>query len=322
MPKPHHIQLVKSAFREKVAWTAEELAGQMECHERTVRRCMDHLRDHEKWPIDSGKFGYVLREPSLAEARVTAPQEIAALAMVYEALRLLGGSKLVLEIRSELAKVCRRSEVLDGVHWDELGAVIDQRAQAGEGSLNYEIHGKLTLAILKEQVVKIRYRKIEGDHGFSRQIFPQRLICRDHCWYLIAWDLKAEDQRTYALPRISEVSVQRQPKGFEPPPFDDRYQHAFGIWTPYDSDGSLHEVCVELSGYWARLARERCWHPSQRLEDLSPDQVRVHFRLSELVEVKSWVLGFGGAATVIAPEELRELLREEVEQMQRNCEVS
>ena len=89
--------LVKSAFREKVAWTAEELAGQMECHERTVRRCMDHLRDHEKWPIDSGKFGYVLRESSLAEARVTAPQEIAALAMVYEALRLLGGSKLVFD---------------------------------------------------------------------------------------------------------------------------------------------------------------------------------------------------------------------------------
>ncbi len=94
----------------------------------------------------------MLREPSLAEPRFTAPQEIAALAMVYEALRLLGGSKLVLEIRSELAKVCRRSE----------------------------------------------------------------------------------------------VSVQRQPKGFEPPPFDDRYQHAFGIWTPHDSDDSLHEVCVEL----------------------------------------------------------------------------
>ena len=58
------------------------------------------------------------------------------------------------------------------------------------------------------------------------------------------------------------------------------------------------------------------------MEDLSPDQVRVHFRLSELVEVKSWVLGFGGAATVIAPEELRDLVREEVEQMQVNCGVS
>lgn len=319
MPKPHYIQFVKSVFREKFAWTAGELAERMECNEKTVRRCMEHLRDTEKWPIESGKAGFVLREPSMAETRITAPQEVAAMAMVHEALRLLGESKLVLEIRGELAKVCRRSEVLDGIQWDALGAALQQRALAGEDSLNYAIHGKLTLAILKEQVVKIRYRKLEADHEFTRQVFPQRLICRDQCWYLVAWDMKAEDQRTYALPRISDVVPQSKPKGFSPPAFEDRYQHAFGIWTPYDSDGSLYEVCVALTGYWARIARERCWHPSQRLEELSPELVRVHFKLSELVEVKSWVLGFGGAAKVIAPEALRELVRDEVKQMQRNC---
>ena len=40
------------------------------------------------------------------------------------------------------------------------------------------------------------------------------------------------------------------------------------------------------------------------------------------MEVKSWVLGFGGAATVIAPDELRDLVREEVEQMLLNCKMS
>ena len=318
MPSPHHLQFVKSAFRENNVWTAGDLAERMECHERTVRRCMDHLRDREKWPIESGKFGYVLREPSLAETRITAPQEIAALAMVHEALQLLGGSKLALEVRSELAQVCRRSEVLDGIHWDELGAAIQQRSPVGAGSLNYAVHGKLTLAILKQQVVKIRYRKLEADHDFSRRVFPQRLICRDQCWYLIAWDLKAEDQRTYALPRISEVTVQNNPQGFVIPKFDDRYQHAFGIWTPYANTAKLHKVCGELTGYWARLARERCWHPSQRLEELTADRVRVHMHLNELVEVKSWVLGFGGAAKVIAPIALRKLVAEEVEQMNRN----
>lgn len=59
--------------------------------------------------------------------------------------------------------------------------------------------------------------------------------------------------------------------------------------------------------------------PSQRLNELAADRVRVRFRLSELVEVKSWVLAFGGAAWVIAPEELRGMVREEVEMMMRNC---
>ena len=280
---------------------------------------MDHLRDVEKWPIEAGKSGYSLREASLAETRITAPQEVAALARAHEALRVLGVSKLALEIRGELATVCRRSEALEGIRWDELGEVIEQRAAAGQVLLNYTIHGQLTLAILHEQVVEICYRKLEEDHDFTRRVFPQRLICRDSCWYMIAWDIKAEDQRTYALPRISQVTVQPKPEGFVVPEYEDRYQHAFGIWTPDVNEGSLHEVCVELTGYWARIARERCWHPSQRLNELAADRVRVSFRLSELVEVKSWVLAFGGAARVISPEELRGMVREEVGMMMRNC---
>ncbi len=319
MPKPSHIQSVRSAFREKGTWTAGELAMRLDCSERTVRRCMDHLRDFDRLPIDAGKSGYSLREASVAETRITSAQEIAALAMAYEALRLLGSSELAAGIRGELAKVCRRAGALDGVEWDQMGGVIDQRSASGGDSMDLAIHGALTLAILHEQVVEIRYRKLEEDHDFSRLVFPQRLICRDQCWYLIAWDLKSGDQKTYALPRISRVKVRQRPDRFVVPEFEDRYQHAFGIWTPYENDGVLHEVCVELSGYWARIARERCWHPSQRLEDLAPDRVRVNFTLSELVEVKSWVLGFGGAAKVIAPEELRELVSEEVEEMRRNC---
>lgn len=300
--------------------TADALAAQMECSERTVRRCMDHLRDVDKWPIEAGKAGYFLREPSVAEARVTSPQEVAALAMAYEALRVLGGSELAVQIRAELAKACRNSNELGEIRWEELSKVIQQREGVGEASLNHAIHGKLTLAIIQQHMVEIRYRKLEDDHDFSRLVFPQRLICRDACWYLIVWDLKAEDQRTYALPRISRVTVRPRPNGFVIPEFDDRYQHAFGIWTPYGGDGPLHEVCVELCGYWARIARERCWHPSQRLEEFGPSHVHVHFRLNELLEVKSWVLSLGNAAKVIAPAALRELVCEEANEIIRNYE--
>lgn len=318
MPKPHHLLFVKSALRDGGVLTADTLAIQMECSERTVRRCMDHLRDEEKWPIEAGKSGYFLRESSVAETRITSPQEVAALAMAYEALRVLGGSELAVQIRAELAKVCRNSNDLGEIRWEDLSKVIQQRSPVGAASLNQAIQGKLALAILQQHLVEINYRKLLDDHNFSRLVFPQRLICRDSCWYLIAWDVKAEDQRTYTLPRISQVTVRAIPSGFVVPTFDDRYQHAFGIWTPNEGGGPLHEVCVELAGYWARIARERCWHPSQRMDELGPDRVQVHFRLSELLEVKSWVLGFGNAATVIAPEPLRELVREEVDGMKRN----
>ena len=320
MPNLRYIQLVKSLLRDGSHWTADQMATEMECSERTVRRCVDHLRDVEGWPIEAGQSGYVLRESSVAETRITSHRDVAALAMAYEALRALGGSELGVAIRAEVARVCRHSKDLGEIRWEDLDGLIQRRLPAGEISLDHDIQGRLTLAILQRQIVSIRYRKLENVRDFAVEVFPHRLICRDQCWYLVAEDLGRGGQRTYALPRISEVTPRPRPEGFVEPEFSDHYDHAFGIWTPYQGETALHEVCVELTGYWARLARERRWHPSQELEDLAQDRVRVSFRISELVEVKSWVLGFGGAAVVIAPDELRELVEEEIEAMRGNYE--
>lgn len=320
MPKAHFIQAVKSMLRDGREHTADDMAGHIECHEKTVRRCIEHLRDVENWPIESGKSGFILREPSIAETRMTSPQEVAALAMAYEALRKLGSTELASRIQGELLSVCRHSPDLGDIRWKELGTAVIERASSGEASVNHAVFGELTLAILQRQPAEIDYRKLEDEHAYTVRVYPHRWICRDQCWYLIASDLERGGQRIYALPRISRVAVMPRPKNFCEPECDDRHEHAFGIWAPWEKDAPLIDVCVELNGYWARIARERQWHPSQRLEDLAPDQVRVHFRLNELVEVKSWTLKFGGAARVIAPDELRDLVLEELDEMRSNYE--
>lgn len=320
MPKIHFIQAVKSIIRDGREWTAETMAARMECSERTVRRCVDHLRDVENWPIHSGKSGFILREPSIAETRITSPQEVAALAMAHEALRKLGSSELASRIRGELMSICRHSGDLGDVRWKDLGMAIHERKSSGEATVNHAVFGELTLAVLKRHPAEICYRRLEEENGFAVRVFPHRWICRDQCWYLIATDLERGGQRFYALPRISSITVLPRPKDFQEPECDDRHEHAFGIWAPWDKDAPLIDVCVELTGYWARIACERQWHPSQRLEILTPDRVRVNFQLNELVEVKSWTLKFGGAAKVIAPKELRELVMAELDEMQRNYE--
>lgn len=318
MPLHHHLQHVRGILRDGEVHTATEMAAGMECGERTVRRCVEQLRDFEGWPVESGKQGYWLREPSVAETRVSSHGEIAALAMAYEALRVLGGTELGVQIRAEVAKACRHSTDLGLLRWEDLNELMQARPASGEAVMDFEIQGKLTLAIVQRQIVRMRYRKLEDDHSFEVDVFPHRLICREGCWYLIAGDLERGGQRTYALPRISAVAPRPRADDFVEPGFVDHYDHAFGIWTPYEPGGPLHEVCVELSGYWARIARERRWHPSQSIEDLGPDLVRMHFRLSELIEVKSWVLRFGGAARVIGPVELREMVLGEIAGMTRN----
>lgn len=291
------------------------MAADMECSERTVRRCIDYLRDVEGWPVESGQAGYRLRDPSVAEVRISSHRDIAALAMAYEALRVLGGTEMGVLIRAEVARACRHAEDLADLRWEDLGGLMGKRRDAGEAALDFEIQGRLTLAILQKRIVRIGYRKLEEDHGFEVEVFPHRLICRDECWYLIAEDLERGGQRTYAVPRILSVMQCPTPPDFVIPKFVNHYDHAFGVWTPFEPGGPLHEVAVELSGYWSRIARERRWHPSQALEDVAPDRVILRFRLSELIEVKSWVLRFGGAARVLSPEPLRAMVAEEVAMM-------
>jgi len=322
MPLPRHLQQVRSLLRDGKVRTAAGMAAELECSERTIRRCVDYLRDEEGWPLEAGKHGYVLREPTVAEAQVSSHSDIAALAMAYVTLREIGDIELGVRIRAEIARACRHADDLGGLRWETLDEFVEQRGGAGATAGDPGIHGHLTLAILNRQIIRIRYRRIEEDGSFTVEVYPHRLINRDQCWYVIAADLERGGQKAYAVPRISEVHPVASPPGFQPPEFIDHYAHAFGIWTPFEPDGTLHEVSVELRGYWARVAQERRWHPSQTLEILAIDRVRVNFRVNELVEVKSWVLRFGAAARVIAPEALREDVQAEIVGMAANYPTS
>jgi len=318
MAKAAVISLLKSLFRERPCWKARELAERMECNERTVRRAIGHLTIEENWPIEPGTHGYRLREPSRAETRLVGADEVAALAMIHESLRQLGSSELAGRVQEELMHLCRRSRDLGNTGWQNLGDAIHHETPGGRATMDPDLYGRITLAMLERQILVLHYRRMEERRPYSVRIFPHRWISRDQCWYLIAHDLERGGQKSYAMPRIVGMKVAARPAGFVEPVFEDRYQDAFGIWTPYEPDGTLHDVCLELEGYWAGIARERTWHHSQRLEEVSTGRVRVHFRVNELVEVKSWALKFGGAATVIAPAELRELVLAELRQMNNN----
>ena len=84
------------------------------------------------------------------------------------------------------------------------------------------------------------------------------------------------------------------------------------------------EVRRGRSGAAAALVEERVWHESQRLERLpvedtlfeelkdEPHAVLATFRLSDLVEFKRWIKGFGEQAEVLKPTSLRREMREEL----------
>jgi predicted DNA-binding transcriptional regulator YafY len=88
---------------------------------------------------------------------------------------------------------------------------------------------------------------------------------------------------------------------------------SFGIWTDNDNPDFRQEVRVELRDYAARIAHERRWHPSQKITPLNAKATRVEirFEVGRLEDLLRWTLSWGSQARVIAPEELKKMVKDE-----------
>jgi predicted DNA-binding transcriptional regulator YafY len=71
------------------------------------------------------------------------------------------------------------------------------------------------------------------------------------------------------------------------------------------------EVELLFDGATAAWAKDRMWHPSQRLTPLRDGQLRVTLQVADTRELVGWVLSFGSGVQVIRPDALREQVREE-----------
>jgi CRISPR-associated endonuclease/helicase Cas3 len=70
-------------------------------------------------------------------------------------------------------------------------------------------------------------------------------------------------------------------------------------------------VVVRFSREVAARVAETRWHPTQDV-DRAPDETLLwSATVSGLLEVRSWILGWGSAAEVLEPEELRGYVAEE-----------
>jgi predicted DNA-binding transcriptional regulator YafY len=66
----------------------------------------------------------------------------------------------------------------------------------------------------------------------------------------------------------------------------------------------------------APYVKERMWHDSQELRDEEDGSVRIVLQVSNDWALRSWILGFGQLARVMAPLELATQILDEIEQAQ------
>ena len=113
------------------------------------------------------------------------------------------------------------------------------------------------------------------------------------------------------------IELQLSDETFTAPRFDvDRHiRQSYGI---FKGGRQLRQVTLQFDPYMARFVSGMFWHPEQQGESTPDGGLCLTIPVADFTEITMRILSFGRHVEVLAPEELRRQVAEEVEEMRMN----
>lgn len=310
--------LVRILHARRLGVTVKELMQELRVTDKTVRRDLDFLRG-QGFPIeerteDFGRKLWKLRSDWGQKLLQFDFQEAAALYLGRQLLESMAGTPFWSAANSAWRKI--RSTLGDSVskYLDRFPSVFHctpsgHRDYAGKADLLET----LTTAIEDYRAVHITYQSDQSTEPATRDVYPLRIIRKDNgALYLVAFAPGDDQKKTYKIDRMeaAEISsfVFQVHRDFD---VDAYLAGSLGI---YDGNDDL-AVAIRFHPTAARHARESRWHRTEVFEPQRDGSLILRLRLSSTVEIRSRVLAYGAAATVLEPESLRAEIVDELRRM-------
>lgn len=293
----------------------QRLAADHDVSEKTVRR---DLRDLTAagFPLTEevgprGLKTWRLTYPDNAPALLFNWDEALALYLGRRFLDPLAGTSLgdaaakaFLKIQTALGKGARQylEKMAEGLYFTRLGGG-DYR---GQSAIIDELHR----GIADREAMLITYQSQRSTEPVEYEIHPYGFVHHRRSMYLIAWSRDSNAIRTFKVDRVETARTTGFP--FERPADFNLSDYMKGSFGVYHGDGEF-AVRLRFAPAVARYVQESRWHASQTLTLEHDGSLLAEFRLSTIEEIKSWVLGFGRHVQALAPDELRDAIRAELE---------
>ena len=167
---------------------------------------------------------------------------------------------------------------------------------------------QLVDATLNHRRAVMRYHSFSSDREKEYEIEPYRLVFAQGGFYLVAYVPEYNALRTFAVDRIQSLSLTEE--RFEPIDLPaDTFENSLGV-----NQGAPERIEIVFEPRIARHVRERVWHASQQIEDATDGTLRLTLNVCNDFALRSWILGFGPLARVIAPAELVRQIQDEANQ--------
>ena len=169
-----------------------------------------------------------------------------------------------------------------------------------------DILARVTDASLLRRRVEMTYHSVSSRRTKTYVVEPLRLTAADGGMYVSAWVPEYDDLRTFALERIKKLGVLDEvfaPRTLPPEPF----ANSIGAFS-----GRPELIEVEFDADVADYVASREWHRSQEIVVREDGSILLRLCVCNDRPLKTWVLGFGGAARVVTPTALASGILEEI----------
>lgn len=166
---------------------------------------------------------------------------------------------------------------------------------------------QLIRAILNYRKVSFSYYSVQNQKHSHKEVSPLAIKYFNHNYYLAAYYKKIDQVITFAINRIDSLITCDKPQDEIEFDSDLYFNSGFGIYS-----GEVFQVKLQFYPPTSKYIAERIWHPEQKLVHQEDGSLILELPANSLSEMKKFVLSYGSKVKVLEPEELREIITDEV----------
>ncbi|MET7988699.1 MULTISPECIES: YafY family protein [unclassified Streptomyces] len=296
-------------------WSGADLAGRLGVTARTVRRDVERLRELG-YPVNATPGtggGYQLGAGAELPPLLLDDEEAVAVAV---GLRTAAGQAIEGIGESSVRALAKLEQVLPSRLRRRVGALNAFTVPMLRGPLPSAVDPAvltdLANACRDSERLRFEYRDHSGS-STRRTVEPYRLVCTEHRWYLVAWDVDRDDWRTFRADRVTP----RPPHGprFTPrtPPAENLAEYVSkGVSIGAYAMEAVVRLLVPIEEAAARIS------PSAgTLEAVGDDCCLLRAGAASLDVMVIHVLMTGFEFEVLEPAELRDAMRRARDRLSR-----
>ena len=183
-----------------------------------------------------------------------------------------------------------------------------------------EVQRAVYEAVQTERLLEIDYRAISDGGEKTYPVHPFAIVVRDSTIYLVGRIRDYDDIRIMAVHRIASARIMDQPAVLDPGFSIDSYlqQNSFQIMQ---GDGTVL-LELRIDPQLARYLVEAPISDDQEITDAPDGSKRLKATVPDSVQLRTWLLSLGAAATVLTPPDIRSEVTQQIVKMTQHYDAN